>query len=199
MTATAMLESNVLAAPPDLAPPQATDPRMYFEQHVVRMMAGLSAERRALQGSEPGWVRRRTRDELRAYHEAGHATAAWVFGLYTYKLSIVRQPSVKVGRTGIVGGFAHSGERPEAPTDYTLPAEMETDLRRAAHDCLALSLVDPSYGWRSAVRISHRLRAQTRALVDRHWYQIIALADELAKRKELGQAEIECVLKPRHT
>ena len=47
--------------------------RAYGEQEVIIALAGKIAERRCQQGSAPGWRRPRPRDEVVAFHEAGHA------------------------------------------------------------------------------------------------------------------------------
>jgi hypothetical protein len=59
---------------------------------------------------------------------------------------------------------------------------------------MMLSLCEPPYGWRAAVRVAHRLRARTRDLVDQHWHLIAALAGELVRHQELDQIQIERIL-----
>lgn len=165
-----------------------------LEASVVVYLAGNAAERRALQGSAPGWRRWRTPEELRALHEAGHATAQWARGDCVWKLSIIENKNVRIGKSGFLGGYSSAGITPEPPGPIELPARMDCDLRRAARTCQMLSLWEPPYGWRGAVRVGHRMRARTRDLVDRHWYLIEVLAGELVRHQELNQAQIEAVL-----
>ena len=60
-----------------------------------------------------------------------------------------------------------------------------------------LSLCEPPYGWRGAVRVAHRLQARTRDLVDQHWHLIALLAGELVWHQELDRAQIEPILNGR--
>ena len=71
-----------------------------LEASVVVYLAGNAAERRALQGSAPGWRRWRTPEKLRALHEAGHAIAQWVRGDCVWKLSIILDKNVRIGKFG---------------------------------------------------------------------------------------------------
>jgi len=166
-----------------------------LEASVVVYLAGNAAERRALQGSAPGWRRWRTPEELRAFHEAGHAIAQWARGDCVWKLSIIVDKNVRVGKFGYLGGYSSAGITPEPPGPIELPPRLDCDLRRAARTCQMLSLWEPPYGWRGAVRVGHRLRERTRELVDQHWHLIEALGGELARRQELDQAQIDAILK----
>ena len=165
-----------------------------FEASVVVHLAGKAAERRALQGSAPGWRRWRTPEELLAHHEAGHAIAQWARGDFVWKLSIIADKSVRVGNLGYLAGFSSAGVTLAPPGPIEFPARVDCDLRNAASDCMMLSLCEPPYGWRGAVRVAHRLRARTRELVDQHWHLIEALGGELVRRQELDQAQIEAIL-----
>ena len=168
-----------------------------IEASVVVHLAGNAAERRALQGSAPGWQRCRTPEELLAHHEAGHAIAQWTRGDFVWKLSIRADKNVRVGNSGYLGGFSSAGVTPLPPGPIRFPVRVDCDLRNAARDCMMLSLCEPPYGWRGAVRVAHRLRARTRDLVDQHWHLIAALAGELVRHQELDQEQIEQILKPR--
>jgi hypothetical protein len=168
-----------------------------LESDVVIYLAGKVAERRAVRGSAPGWQRFRVRDELRAFHESGHAIAQWAGGRYPWKLSIRIDENVRVGKSGHLGGYASAGTTPEPPGPIELPARLDCDLRLAARACQILSLCEPPHGWRGAVRVAHRLRARSRDLVEQHWQLVVLLAGELVRHQELDQAQIERVLKPR--
>ena len=165
-----------------------------FEASVVVYLAGKAAERRALQGSAPGWRRWRTPEELRAHHEAGHAIAEVARGCYPWKLSIIVAKNVRIGKSGCLGGYSSAGITPEPPAAIKLPAQMDCDLRLAARACQMLSLCEPPYGWRGAVRVVHRLQARTGDFVEQHWHLIALLAGELVRHQELGQAQIEAIL-----
>ena len=165
-----------------------------LEASVVVYLAGNAAERRALQGSAPGWRRWRTPEELRAIHEAGHAIAQWARGDFVWKLSIMVDKNVRVGKSGYMGGFSSAGITPEPPGRIEFPARVDCDLRNAASDCMRLSLCEPPYGWRGAVRVAHRLQARTRDLIEQHWLLVELLAGELVRRQELNQAQIEAIL-----
>ena len=165
-----------------------------FEAAVIVHLAGKAAARRALLGSAPGWQRWRTPEELLAHHEAGHAIAQWARGDFVWKLSIMGDKSVQVGNLGYLAGFSSAGVTPAPPGPIEFPARVDCDLRNAASDCMMLSLCEPPYGWRGAVRVAHRLRARTRDLVDQHWHLIAALAGELVRHQELDQIQIERIL-----
>jgi hypothetical protein len=167
-----------------------------FEASVVVYLAGNAAERRALQGSALGWRRWRTPEELRAHHEAGHAIAEVARGCYPWKLSIIANRGVRIGKSGFLGGYSSAGTTPEPPGAIKLPAQMDCDLRLAARACQMLSLCEPPYGWRGAIRVAHRLQARTGDFVEQHWHLIALLAGELVRHEELEQAQIEAILRP---
>ena len=102
--------------------------------------------------------------------------------------------SARVGNSGYLAGFSSAGVTPAPPGPIEFPARVDCDLRNAASDCMMLSLCEPPYGWRGAVRVAHRLRARTRDLVDQHWHLIAALAGELVRHQELDQIQIERIL-----
>jgi len=165
-----------------------------LEASVVVYLAGNAAERRALQGSAPGWRRWRTPEELRALHEAGHAIAQWARGDCVWKLSIIVDKNIRIGKSGYLGGYSSAGTTPEPPGPIELPARMDCDLRQAARGCQMLSLCEPPYGWRGAVRVAHRLQTRTRNLIEQHWHLIEVLGGELVRHQELNQVQIEAIL-----
>jgi hypothetical protein len=161
-------------------------------------LAGNIAVRRALRGSEPGWRRMLTQREMRAFHESGHVLLQYLHGQFVWRVSIAIDAGVRVG-DGISGGFTDAGSTPEPPADWAPPSgARETDVQRAARACLVLSNFEPPYGWRSALRAAHRLRAETCRLIDAYWPYVSRLASELAERGELSGAEVEAILRPRH-
>lgn len=90
--------------------------------------------------------------------------------------------------------FPVAGTTPEPPGPIKLPAQMDCDLRLAARACQMLSLCEPPYGWRGAVRVAHRLQTRTGDFVEQHWHLIALLAGELVRHQELEQAQIEAIL-----
>jgi hypothetical protein len=188
-------EGSAASAPPAGSP---DDPGPdHFETAVTIYLAGNAAVRRALRGSTPGWRVLRTPEELRSFHEAGHGVLQYLHGQHVWRLSIIINRGVRVG-DGVSGGFAAAGDTTEPPADWAPPSgAVENDVQRAARACLVLSNFEPPYGWRSALRIAHRLRAQTRDLVHRHWPLVARLAAELAEHGELNHLQIARILKPR--
>ena len=101
---------------------------------------------------------------------------------------------VRVGNSGYLAGYSSAGVTPAPSGQVKFPARVDCDLRNAARDCMMLSLCEPPYGWRGAVRVAHRLRERTRDLVDRHWLLIATLAGELVRHQELNQEQIDRIL-----
>ncbi|MGI9073361.1 MAG: hypothetical protein ACR2JB_19095 [Bryobacteraceae bacterium] len=60
------------------------DPRGKLHAEALMVVAGRLAEKRALRGSEPGWVRLLSLEQRTAYHESGHAVVAAACGLYVH-------------------------------------------------------------------------------------------------------------------
>ena len=169
--------------------------RRHFETEVLICLAGKAGERRCCQGSEPGWVRWRSWDELKAYHESAHATAAHLLGRHVWRLSIVPDKSVKVQKSSYVGGCCWSGHTPEAPAEMPKSERLETDLHEVARCCQILAIIEPPYNWKAALRIAHRLRRRVQAMIAANWYLLIALAEELLRHRELDQVQIARCLK----
>ena len=189
-----MLPSNIAA--PIVAPPEAgAEGRRHFETEALISLAGKAGERRCQQGSEPGWVRWRSWDEVKAYHEAAHAVVAHLFGRYVWRLSIVPDESVKVQKTSHVAGRCWSGHTPEAPVEMPKRDRLETDLHETARCCQLVALVESPHDWKAALRIAHRLRGRARIMIAANWYLLVALAQELLRCHELDQAQIARFLK----
>jgi hypothetical protein len=182
--------------PSALAPPTAAhteagvEGRRHFETAVLICLAGKAGERRCRQGSEPGWVRWRSWDEIKAYHEAGHAVVAHLLGRYVWRLSIVPDQSVKLQKTSYVAGRCWSGYTAEASVEIPKRDRLETDLHEAARCCRILALLEAPYNWKAALRLAHRLRGRVRAMIAANWYLLSALAQALLSSRELDQAQI---------
>jgi len=175
-------------------PVASADAIAVLESRAITFLAGAAAARRCLRGSEPGWRRMRTADEVRAFHECGHALARRCAGEFNWALSIIPDDGVRLGKNGFAGGFSWGGLTPEPLGPIERPARIDTDFREAARICLALSLVEPAPGVRAAILVGNRLRAKTRALVEKEWPLIARLAAELVEHRELGGAEIQRIL-----
>lgn len=169
-----------------------SDVRARLENMAVISLAGKCAERRAKQGSGPGWKRLRTPAELVAHHEAAHAVVARALGNVVYEISTVPQMDVECGRGHHVGGFCRYGESPEPAPSGPGEHVWESDRRTAAKYCMILGAKPMS--WRSALRLAKQIKARTRDLVEAHWRTITMLADVLAFKPEVGQAEIARML-----
>jgi hypothetical protein len=57
-----------------------------------------------------------------------------------------------------------------------------------------LSLSESPYGWRGTGSGAHRVQAQTRDLVERHWHLVEAPAGENYRHQEFDQAQIKGAL-----
>ena len=169
--------------------------RRHFETEVLICLAGNAGERRCRQGSEPGWVRWRSWDELKAYHDAAHAIAAHLLGRHVWRLSIVPDKSVTVQKTSYVGGRCWSGHTPQAPAAMPKSERLETDLHEVARCCQILAIIEPPHSWKAALRIARRLRGRVQAMIAANWYLLIALAEELLRCRELDRAQIARFLK----
>jgi hypothetical protein len=177
--------------------PQASDAiesiRRRFETEAMIFLCGPAAERRCRLGSAPGWRRRRTWDEVRAHHEAGHALGH-LLGRHIWALDILEDQSVRIQVSGFAAGSTWVGSTPEPPAERPHHTVAETDLHLATKACGALALLEPPPHWRASLRIAHRLRAEARALVDANWYLVMALAEELLRHRELNQQQIAGLL-----
>src|SRR5580698_4689795 len=90
---------------------QTDDGHAHARAEVIATLGGPVAQRMALCGSEPGFRRRLTREQVVAFHEAGHIVAAAALGRYFYHVTIVPDRAVKIQKTGHVGGAAWYGSQ----------------------------------------------------------------------------------------
>jgi hypothetical protein len=164
--------------------------RVFVESSILVALAGRCGEHRAMLGSGPGWIRRRSADERRAFHEASHLVMAHLVGWHSSNVSIVPDEDTKVG-SGHAGGVCvvHQGE----PADHgprRPAAEQETDEREAAK--LAMLLGGP--GWRGTLRTVRALRHKTSTLIDSSWPLVQRVTQALLRERTLDQAAIERIL-----
>lgn len=167
------------------------DYRIYCEGRLAVTLAGDLAMRRALQGSAPGWRRLRSGKELTAFHEAGHAVVAEAIGFHVHRVFIV--PAVT--GSSVFGGACTSTFDPkclhESKGEPALDRSLPSDRQTAARLCLALCAT-PS--WKSALQQYRIWKANVRALVERHWFAITGLAEELQRRGDLNRADLAGIL-----
>ncbi len=155
-------------------------------------LAGLVAARRALRGSEPGWRRFRSSTELKAFHECGHAIVALVLGKHVYGLSIVADATVRMGKSGILGGFAFIGRGDEPINPQAEPAgPMETDIQTV---CKWAQLYEDPATWRAMRRTIRAWRVEAAAIVEDNWYLLQKLAGELERRQTMNRSEIGAIV-----
>lgn len=176
------------------------DSRKRAEIEVMIALSGPIGERMAVAGSEPGFKRRRTAEELTAHHEASHLCMAAACGRHCYSGTIVPDRSVRIQKTSYSGGFAQYGALPvQSDESRRITASRtwhETDFRTAARYC---QLLAGRTDWRATLAVLRRLNAQTTRLIESNWLFVVMLAGELLRQKTLDQAAIERILKPTAT
>jgi hypothetical protein len=178
---------------------QVAAARVRYETQAVIKLAGPAAQLRALQGSRPEWRRMRRPDELRAFHECGHGTAALAFGRRVYRLSIAEDSTIPVG-AGHLAGICQHGEPnlvldKEVELERLRRATVKTDRRSAVETAYVLAMLEPGGPtWRSARRVLGRLRERAAKLVAANWWVVSLLADEVERHRELDQGGIEAIL-----
>ncbi len=145
--------------------------------------AGPIASRRCLRGSEPGWRRVRTREEIAAHHEAAHAAVALALGTVAWLATIVPVPGVNSGYV-LLAQPADASD-PWGGRKYTSDAAVVRETVRA------LSLTG-----RRPLEILRAIRREAAKLVEEHWPLIGDLAGELLKRKTLHRADVAAIIPP---
>jgi len=164
------------------------DARTSAERYVIIACAGAAAARRSLRGSSPGWVRCRTRDEVKAFHESGHIVAAARLGLFCRAASIVPARGV--------GGIALITSKPAAGHDTAEPAiaaaavlrEPENDIATAVRLC---SLLASERYWRSILLTARALRGEAERMIEKDWRVVTAVADVLLQRLVISGNDCE--------
>ena len=135
-------------------------------------------------------------EELRSFHESGHAVAGARGGRTVYALTIVPDPSCQVGTSGLyfLGGQCRFGEAPEDEPNPSPVKKLETDEYRAVRlaFCFVAGLKPPR--WKAALAVIREYRAKSEALLIENWYTVQALAGELERRRTLNQSEIAAIL-----
>jgi hypothetical protein len=172
--------------------------RVWAEKQVLIALAGNIAEHH--HGTDPGWQRWRSADQLKAIHESAHAVVAHVLQWTVFEVSIVPDPTVRVGKGEMFhsGGFTSWGSTPHAKATSSggrSAGRCMSDREWAVALCGLLSgSISGDVSWRAVLRSARTLRGKTQRLVAVHWPLILKLAEQLEKRKQLDQAEISAIL-----
>ena len=172
-----------------------TNAEQYFVHQAVIALAGQIGEIRARRGSEPGWVKYLSEERRRAIHEASHAIVAASVAHYVHRVSIVpdcerRSCSGKY----FSGGHCLHSSKPDIEDCVPEEPVLINDSSRVALAALALTLThcpEETPRWIAARRMISLLRQSTLALVERHWFLIMALASELERSKEMDKVAVE--------
>lgn len=165
-------------------------------REIIISLAGAAAERRATLAGDDGWRRALTRNQRTAVHEAGHLVIAAACGHTAYSGTIVADETIKMQKSGHVGGMASHGIGPTPPEPKPeKPERMETDFRTAAKYCWLFGDWKPG-SWRQALALYRELKALTQALVEANWDLILALSVELVKHKTLNQEQLTNIIRP---
>lgn len=155
----------------------------------VSTMAGPIAERRARRPDKEGWKRLISEDRRRAIHEAGHCIAGEALHQFAVELSILSNPERRStdGRY-ISGGFCAFGPEQEAETPES--NVFVTDGQFIVGVVRLLAPCGPNR--RTAIRQTFKqMRHVAEQIIVENWLLILALANELQRRKHMNRAEIK--------
>lgn len=174
----------------DPAPGHTDDGLTYYVNQAVICLAGRRAEKRGLQGSEPGWQRVLDREQRIALHEAGHALVALKLGQFVYEAAIITEP-------GINAGYIKHGATPQRPPEKPLRKETdERSLVRRFAPAVALAWYG-SIGFRCIRACIRMLTAQTDEMLAADWPLVWHVANALLQERTLSQERIAMLLAPR--
>lgn len=155
----------------------------------------------------------KTRIPSAAYHEAGHAVAAFMLGMHVDLVSIETEglPPGWLLRGGVMASFDHddaqnrveaeraataglAGEQAERLWSEQKPWRRVKSTRhvsfsgdRAYVEAMLLPFIKDSVGKQLTIK---RLKAAARTLLVKHWNSVEILAATLAERKVLNRKEI---------
>ncbi len=126
----------------------------------------------------------RTREEVTAFHESGHAVIAAAQGQMPWKVTIVPITGVCYGHVSL--------ERPANESDPWGGRGCTRDAAAVRKNARALALS----GQRRPLEILRAIRREAAKLVEEHWPLIGDLAGELLKRKTLHRADVAAIIPP---
>jgi hypothetical protein len=158
---------------------------------MLTILAGREGEKLALRGHAPGWRRRRSANELRAFHESAHGVASWHCGRRIYGLSIVPNLAWQVGKEG--EGCVSGGVCWTAPQDDHQPAGpivIESDRERAARLAIALA-AGCRPRWKAALQVIRNVRAQCVAVLQQHRLVLQTLAAQLEAARSMDETQLD--------
>jgi hypothetical protein len=169
--------------------------RFHVESDVVIALAGRAAEWRSRRRDADGFgFRVRHERHRKALHEAGHCVVGAVRARHVYEVTIREDRSIKVGAS-FSGAHALIGcqEKPSKPAKpEPKPERVESDEQTVARLSMLLA---PRSGWRCALQSMRTFRNEARAIIERNWPAVVALAEELVQSETMEQAEIEKFLR----
>ena len=160
--------------------------------------------------------RRRGRHESTAYHEAGHAVAAFVLRLKIGRRGVTIVPDKERDMLGYVNITAQLRERPDCATSARTRARIEAWVAHLAGDIAerkfsgrrrfgghsdllqASDLLE--YISTSVEQFDARLRVASvgaRDLIEDNWPSVQAVAEELLRKKTLSADEVAKLVLPR--
>lgn len=180
--------------PDDVSAARTAKARSRFVGDVILSLAGdIGGQKAGCSQPFAGWWDI-FKDGTRAFHEATHVIIGLrVCGLDPLFATVEPCRGADDKKFGGIAVFGSTTHVPAAGEPLTFEAGIDTD-RAAAKACYALAIIQPPYGWQSAVRIYHQLRAETIRQVNQHWAEIVVLARELSIRRTLRAEEIAAVL-----
>jgi hypothetical protein len=129
---------------------------------------------------------------LVAYHEAGHCLVSLFFRVPVRWISIKPRADVKSSSGGhVTGVISHA---PLPPSGDLFPE------KEAVSDEDQIAPLLSALAWgveRDVPTIRERLEQQVTGLIEQLWFEIIALTNHLLIEKELDEARISEILRPR--
>lgn len=155
--------------------------------HGVISLGGPVAKKRALRGSGPGWVRDRSPQENVAFHEAGHVVASLALGRCVHEVSVI--PTTKTA--------GHCVSSLNEDFDLSQPRPLIHDYRMTVGVASWMVPCDQDPQWRRILAVCRAMRRAAEEIIELNWWHVIAVAMELQKKKKLGRAEIESILRGR--
>ncbi len=144
-------------------------------------------------------MRRPRRPSHTAYHEAGHAVAAWALGLRTVYATILSTVDMeghvrgeRTDRSDLVGVVAFAGPAAQRRSHPRSNIGHSSSMDRDTVTLAAADLFSALHHRTSYIRRADR---DARWLVERHWLAVDAVARELAARGALSGFAIEGLIR----
>lgn len=158
----------------------------------VLCVAGPLGEARARRPKADGWQSLLSEERATAIHEASHAIAAEAVGRYAIELSIVPNEACRTpdGRY-YLRGSCHWGSSDD-DTDRPEPGSVcVRDCSKIAGLAWLLTPYTHAPRWKAVRNTVRQFRQVAESILAEHWLLILALANELERRKHMNRAEIK--------